>query len=194
MTAVLPQPHPPRLKKWTKEEYLRLIETGALDKQRVYLFRGDIIEMAPHGYEHAYGIAALSRYLFDTYKLPYMVRIQLSLVTPGASVPEPDAAVCSAADAARRPHPAHAELVVEVAHSSLREDRVKAGEYAAAQVPEYWIIDADNRRIEVFCRPVQDANAPLGYSYADARVLNVGDNIAPAARPDASVPVAQFFP
>jgi Uma2 family endonuclease len=194
MTAVLQQPHPPRLKKWTKEEYLKLIERGAFDKQRIYLFRGDIIEMAPHGHEHAYGIAVLTRYLTDTFKPPYAVRIQLSFVTPGASVPEPDGAVCSAQDAARRPHPSHADLIVEVAHSSLNEDREKAAEYAAAQVPEYWIIDAERRCVEVFRRPEADRAALLGYSYSETQVLNVGDQIAPTNRPDAAVPIAVFFP
>ncbi len=194
MTATLSQPHPPRLKKWTQEEYLKLIETGALDKQRVYLFRGDIIQMAPHSHEHAYGIIALTRYLADVFGPPYMVRIQLSFVTPGASVPEPDAAVCSAVDAARRPHPARAELIVEVGHRSLYDDRAKAAEYAAAQVPDYWIIDEDNRRIEVYREPAPDATAVYGYRYQNIQILGEEQQIAPLARPDATVPVSRFFP
>jgi Uma2 family endonuclease len=193
MTAVLEQVHPPRLKKWTKREYLDLVEREAFAEQRVYLFRGDIIEMAPHGHGHAYGIMVLSRYLTDTFKVPYAVRIQLSLVTPGESVPEPDGAVCTAEDAAQKPHPSHAELVIEVAASSLEADRDKAAEYAAARVPEYWIIDVDNRRIEVRRRPIEDKAAPLGFRYAETQMLSEGEQIAPVSRPHAVTPVAAFF-
>jgi Uma2 family endonuclease len=194
MTAVVGQFHPPRLKKWTQAEYLDLIECGAFRKQRVYLFRGDIIEMAPHGHLHAYGITVLSRYLTDTYRPPYQVRIQLSFVTPGESVPEPDGAVCNETDAARCPHPSHAELVVEVASSSVAEDRAKAAEYAAARVPEYWIINTESRQVEVYRRPIEDRTAPLGFRYSDERVLTVDQEVSPADRPDAAIRVGAFFP
>jgi len=194
MTAVVEQSHPPRLKKWTQAEYLDLIEHGAFRNQRVYLFRGDIIEMAPHGHLHAYGITVLSRYLMETYRRPYQVRIQLSFVTPGQSVPEPDGAVCTETDAARLPHPSHAELVVEVAASSVDADREKAAEYAAAGVPEYWIINTESRRIEVYRRPVEDRAAPLGFRYAAHRVLTADQEVSPAARPDAAIRVGAFFP
>jgi Uma2 family endonuclease len=188
------QPHSPRPKKWTKDEYLELVELGAFRKQRVYLFRGDIIEMAPHGHPHAFAIMKLNRYLTGTFAEPYEVRIQLSFITPGESVPEPDAAVCTVEDVARRPHPSHAELVVEVSYSSLNDDRALADEYAAAQVPEYWIIDVDHRRVEVFRTPVEDSAALFGFRYSETQVLTVSDEIAPLGRPDATIPVGVFFP
>jgi Uma2 family endonuclease len=194
MTSVLEQPRSPHLKKWTKEEYLDLVERGVFRRQRVYLFRGDIIEMAPQGHPHAFAIKMLTRYLTDVFIEPYQVAIQLPFVTPGQSVPEPDAAVCTEKDSAGRPHPSHAELVVEVAYRSLEDDRALAAEYAAAQVPEYWIIDVDGRHVEVYRHPVEDKTAPLGFRYSEAKVLNIGDEVAPMSRPDSATPVAVFFP
>jgi Uma2 family endonuclease len=193
MTAIVTEPHPPRLKKWTKREYLDLVEHGAFDKQRVYLFRGEIIEMPPHGHAHAFGIMKLNRYLTDTFKAPFEVRMQLSLITPGDSVPEPDAAVCTHEDAMCKPHPSRAELVVEVADTSLAFDRAKAAEYAGARVPEYWIINTDARRVEVYRQPVEDPLATFGFTYAQQQMLNIGAQIAPLHRSDAAIDVATFF-
>jgi len=194
MTAIAEQPpRSPRPKKWTQQEYLDLVERGAFQNQRVYLFRGDIIEMAPHGHPHAFGITKLNRYLTRVFAEPFEVRIQLSFITPGDSVPEPDGAVCTAEDALRKPHPSHAQLVAEVADSSLSADRAKAEEYAAALVPEYWIIDVDHRRVEIYRRPVQDPSAAYGYRYADARVFSGGEQVVPMDRPDATIAVSSFF-
>ena len=194
MTAVLEQPHAPRPKKWSKEEYLDLVERGVFRGQRVILFRGDIIEMPPQGHPHQYAIMKLVRYLTDTFRPPYEVRIQLPFITPGSTVPEPDAAVCKEADIDHMPSPVHAELIVEVAYSSLREDRALAEEYAAAKVPEYWIVDIDRRCIEVYRNPVEDRAARLGYRYADVRVYKLGESVSPASRPEAEIPVGFFFP
>lgn len=194
MPVAVQQPRPPRLKKWTQAEYLELVERGAFRNQRVYLFRGDIIELAPQSHPHEFAIMRLSRYLTSAFPEPFGVRIQLGFIAPGQSVPEPDAAVCTWEDAVRKPHPVRAELVVEVAYTSLRGDRLLAAEYAAARVPEYWIIDTDGRRLEVYQVPAEDPAAPLGFSYADVRLLGADEVIAPAQRPDAPVSVASFFP
>lgn len=48
-------------------------------------------------------------------------------------------------------HPSTAHLVIEVADSSVRCDRiVKAPLYAAAGVTEYWLIDTAREQVEVF--------------------------------------------
>ena len=51
-------------------------------------------------------------------------------------------------------HPATAELVVEVAVSSVAPDRENASLYAEAGVTEYWIVLGETEQVEVYRRPV----------------------------------------
>jgi Uma2 family endonuclease len=54
----------------------------------------------------------------------------------------------------RHPGGADVALVVEVADSSLQFDRCQKGpQYAAASIPEYWIVNLIDRCVEVYRRP-----------------------------------------
>ncbi len=79
------------------------------------------------------------------------------------SEPEPDAYVVRGAPESfelRHPMAADVSLVVEVADTSLERDRVvKARIYAQAGIAIYWIVNVEDRRIEVYSRPVGDAYA-----------------------------------
>lgn len=45
-------------------------------------------------------------------------------------------------------------LVIEVSDSTLRHDRdVKLGHYAAARIPEYWIVDLASNLLRVYRSP-----------------------------------------
>ena len=195
MTLAVEQPRPPRPKRWTKEEYLELIRLGAFQGQHVYLFRGELIEMSPQYHPHAYAITELDDLLHLVFGIRqgYKVRIQLPFDVPGETMPEPDALVCTEQQARHFPHPNAAVLVIEVADSSLVLDREKAMEYAAAQVPEYWIVDVKQRRVEVYRQPTADPTAPLGFRYAQPFVVEASGKIESLAKPGAAIEVAQLF-
>jgi len=174
-------PPPPRLKRWTKREYNELTAQGAFEGQHIYLFRGELIEMAPQFHPHAFTITRLNTALFKLFGLDrgYDIRIQLPFETPGESIPEPDALICTSEQLKRHPHPNRAELVIEVADSSLKEDREKAIEYAAAQVPEYWIIDVKARRLIVHRSPLAEPATALGWRYASIESIDEMSPITP---------------
>ncbi len=70
------------------------------------------------------------------------------------SEPEPDLAVVRGSrQDLRSGHPTIAELVIEVAVSTLALDRRKAAIYAEAGVREYWIVFPQQRCIEVHSEP-----------------------------------------
>jgi Uma2 family endonuclease len=193
VTLILNNPAKPHIKRWTKAEYNADVERGLFaSKRRVFLYRGELIELPPMGSLHRFGIANLTEWLSRDFVPLHRVLIQCPFETPGESVPEPDGAVVTREQMRRRPHPNAALLIVEVSDSSLEVDREMAFEYAAAQVPEYWIVNMPERTVEVYRNPVADTSAILGFRYASHQVHNDGQVIATLIRPEISVSVASL--
>ncbi|HEV7558681.1 MAG TPA: Uma2 family endonuclease [Kofleriaceae bacterium] len=143
----------PLLRPLLRREYDRLVDLGVFGDQRIELLRGHLVEMSPQGDEHSDAVWWLCHHLSRLLDPAHWeVRPQLPFAATADSEPEPDIYVTR--HRRRRGHPRIAELVIEVAKSSLRIDRViKRSIYAEARVPEYWIIDVNARSIEVFTNP-----------------------------------------
>ena len=105
----------------------------------------------------------------------HRIRIEQPLAVPDPTpLPEPDVAVV-ARTADRSAHPTTALLVVEIAVSSYATDTtVKPALYAAARVPDFWVVDVARRRLEV-------RRDPVGTEYRRLEVLGAGEKIAPLA-------------
>jgi Uma2 family endonuclease len=176
-------------KRWTVAEYYDAINRGLFAKQRVHLFHGELIEMPAMGALHLRAIKLLNIWLVRTFDPEYSVGCQTPLELPNGSVPEPDGLVTTLTQDARQPCPNEAVLVVEISDSSLRLDREMALEYAAAKVPEYWIINVRDQNIEVYRDPMPDPLVPSRFAYASHRIAMPGDVISPLAKPDVSVAV-----
>ena len=124
------------------------------------------------------------------------VRGQLPVALDQESEPEPDVSVVpgSFRDYPHS-HPARAGLVVEIADSSLALDRgEKAGLYARARVPEYWIVNLVDHALEVYRDPAPDAGAPLGWRYTTRAALGREETVTPAGAPAAVIAVADLVP
>lgn len=126
------------------ERYERMVEQGILGPEdRVELLHGMLAAMAPHGARHAAALQWLAQELIrGADPVRFDVRVQLPIrLAVAESLPEPDVAVVPAGTYADA-HPACAELVLEVSDSSLSSDlTTKAEIYAAAGIPELWVID-----------------------------------------------------
>ncbi len=61
----------------------------------------------------------------------------------------------------RGAHPTTADWIIEVAIASLELDREKGAVYAAAGVPEYWIVIPAEQAIEVYTSPSADGYASM---------------------------------
>ena len=174
----------------SRVEYDRAVEAGAFEPDaKVELIDGNLHAMAPEGSRHALGIDNVAECLRAAFGSRFYIRIQHPLGADDYSEPEPDVAVVHGPrHDYRDAHPTSAVLVVEVSHESLRYDRtVKQRLYARSGIPEYWVLALPESRVEVYRNPAGDG-------YQSVTNHEAGDKIAPLARPDAQVVVADLLP
>jgi Uma2 family endonuclease len=173
--------------RYTAERYFEFVKQGLIaDDDHVELLEGIIVAEPPQDPPHATDTTLVVEALRRAVGGRALIRVQMPLVIGRYSVPEPDVAVVpgSVWDYTRA-HPTSALLVVEVAASSLPKDRLsKSRIYAAAAIPEYWVINLRDHCVEVFHQP----DAALG-QYADSAIARHGDRLALVALPGTQVMV-----
>ena len=177
------------IRRWTREEYERLVEQGFFDpEERLELVDGVILEMSPQSGRHATGVLLVHSALAPLFSERFHIRVQMPLALGFDSEPEPDLAVVPGKPLDNPDvHPSTAVVVVEVADSSLARDREKASLYARAGIPEYWLENLVDWCLEVYREPKDG-------TYTSRTVLRAGDNVAPLSRAEALIPVAGVLP
>ncbi len=151
----------PRRKRFTRPEVQRLAELGLFDGQRCELIEGDLIDKAGQSPTHAFAIGLMQVWLtraFGIEHLQVQAPIEVAREDQERNSPEPDIAVLAEVKPeyqTRHPRGDELLLAVEVADSSSQFDlTVKAGLYARAVVPEYWVLDIANRWLVVHRHPL----------------------------------------
>lgn len=187
----------PGLIHWTREDYYRLAEAGVFAERRVELIKGQIFQMSPQKSKHTLGVSRGERALRAVFQ-PHgsYVRVQFPLELGADSDPEPDLAIVPGepedyGDA----HPTSAQLIVEVADTSLEMDRGrKASLYAGAGIADYWIVNLVDQQLEVYRDPVPDPEQIYGHGYASVTILARGAVVTPLAASGTSIAVADLLP
>jgi Uma2 family endonuclease len=177
---------PERFRPLKRSEYDRMVELGLFQDERIELIRGVLVKMSPQRAPHASSVEKLTELLVVRLQGRFKVRIQLPLALSDDSEPEPDVAIVPLGDYDSE-HPTTAFLVVEVADSSLKQDRAKVAVYASAGIAEYWIVNLNARTVEVY-------SSPEGDRYAEVRTLRAGDTLRPEALPEVALAVAEILP
>ena len=164
---------PELLRPLKRSEYDRMVELGLFADERVELIRGMLVKMSPQDAPHASTVQKLNHRLMALLGSRFVLRVQSPLALSADSEPEPDVAVVPLGEYDTE-HPSSALLVIEVADSTLRKDRLKAAIYASAQIGEYWIVNLAARTVEVH-------TAPDGERYGESRTLRAGELLRPTA-------------
>jgi Putative restriction endonuclease len=187
---------PPKhlLKRFTVEEYHRMIRAGALDEEdRFELLEGWVVYKVTKNPLHDATVDRVQEVLRD--RLPgYRIRVQ-SAITTADSEPEPDV-VAAIGPASRyndhHPGPPEIVLVVEVADSSLPRDRAKRTIYARARISVYWIVNLPEHVVEVYTDPTGPDLNPV-YRGTQQFVLNDAVPLSVGGQPLPPIPVNDIF-
>ncbi len=183
--SALPSTLPHR--KFTVDEYHYFIEQGVFKpEERIELWEGEFIEMSPIGKKHASSVDYLVEWLIENSARRYIARSQSPIVLDDFSEPQPDVCLLRRRDDFYRRENAAAKdvlLAMEVADTTVKYDRdIKFPRYAENGIPEAWLIDLENNRVEIHTEP--GANG-----YRLIRVLHRGDVAESTVFEDLKIPV-----
>jgi Uma2 family endonuclease len=160
---------------------------GLFEGRRAMLVDGVILEEGPMNPPHAITLELVEEALRTAFAAGWRFRSQSPLVLGQDLDPEPDFAVMAGTARSSTGHPTTADLVVEVADSSLDFDtNVKRLVYAKAGIREYWVVDINGRRLLVY-------RDPKGGDYATQQALGPTVAVSPLAAPTAVVRVTDLL-
>ncbi len=171
----------------TVEIYHLMAERGAFHPDdRVELIGGQIFDMSPIGRLHARCVNYLNAFLNRTFGADLIVSTQNPILLDDLSEPHPDICLLRPSSdfyKAELPRAHDVKLIIEVADSSVEFDRgVKLRRYAMAGIPETWLVDLVNERVEIHTQPEID-----GYGSVETFVR--GDEFASKVLPSIVIPV-----
>jgi Uma2 family endonuclease len=165
-----------------------MIEAGILQGRRVELLAGEIVEMSPETPLHYTTAKRSAKYLEILLSGRAEVRFN-GPITLADSEPEPDVAIVRLPESVYRDrHPIDNDIfwVIEVAKTSLKQDlEFKSSIYAAAGIPEYWVLNLSTQQIIVFREPANN-------QYSMTQTISEG-TVSPLAFADLQVSVTRLL-
>ncbi|MBI1188722.1 MAG: Uma2 family endonuclease [Alphaproteobacteria bacterium] len=185
---------PAREKRLTVAEFDRMAEAGLLNEPGKHeLWDGRIMMTPPPGAPHIDAESRINELLVlglaeAGLRAEFRVAPGGGLQIGDSDLRQPDLMIARLPlSRERRPTGEDVVLVVEVAHSSLPDDLgEKRGKYAAAGIPEYWVVDVQHAIVHVFRNPNAGdyppaeqvkPDASLSPLFAPALMLAVADMV-----------------
>ena len=165
----------PQRRRLTVDDFAKMCEVGIFSAEdRVELIDGELVEMPPMGPPHSGIVNRLAKVLILRLGDTADVRIQSSVLLSTYTQPEPDLAVVRPdldQYLQRHPVPQDILIAIEVADSSLTYDREqKMPRYAAAGVPEAWLVNMRARTITVYTDPSLTRLSRFAQAGMDGRI------------------------
>ncbi len=180
--------------RFTVDEFVRLVDADAFGTNRVELLNGRMYFMTQGG-RHMTAMSNATE-AFNRVRAPDdWVIFQGTLRLDRLSAPDPDVLwlpVPKNTPEHLWPDPI---LLVEISDTTYRKDSgVKLRKYAYHGVPEYWIENLPDDRIEVYREPRNPTGRPRDCAYASVKHFGRGQRIPVFGRPDVTLAVDELLP
>ncbi len=163
--------------------YEKLTESGLFNEfegfRHAYLWEGRLCQRMTIERPHGLGVKAI----YDAFQGLRLEGFDAETEMPIAfrkadSVPQPDVKIvrgrCRDYNP-KMPTTADVPLVVEVTDSTLSKDRALAATYAVEEIPVYWLLNIQARRLEVYSAPAAGVYTSVAFFEADAEAPVVLD-------------------
>jgi Uma2 family endonuclease len=178
-------------RRFTVDEYYRMAGIGILkDGERTELIDGEVLEMSPMGFRHSAAVKRADALFNRVFQGKAIVSVQLPVRLDAFNEPQPDVGVLRPRRdfyESGHPGPEDTLLVLEISDTSFRYDHeVKLGIYAAAQIPEFWILDLADETLLVFREPSRRI-------YETTISFRRGDSVSPVAFPEIVIAISDLL-
>jgi Uma2 family endonuclease len=165
---------PKPLARLTLDQYEAMVDSGVFSKRdRFQLINGLLVAKVSKSPPHVLSAKNVRDELQRLIPSGSDFRLEDPVRLPPRSEPEPDVSMARGDKrdyATRHPEPADLALVVEIAESSLLEDRKLARVYGSAGIPVYWIVNLKARQVEVY-------TLKRGGGYGKPRIFKSGQSV-----------------
>lgn len=173
----------PALLRITAAQFSVMVEAGAFTGDLGVELRGGLLyQMNPQNLPHLRAKTELHEALLDALRTigsPLRVSSEGSVRLDDAEVPQPDLIVSESLRGRGQMSRERVRLVVEVSDTTQADDLGrKRALYAAASIPEYWVIDVPARAVHQYWAPADGAYArsavvPFGETVRSATLANL---------------------
>jgi Uma2 family endonuclease len=165
-------------RRFSVAEYHKLIDIGILtEDDNLELLEGYLVLKMSRKPPHDGTLQLIQENLAPVVPAGWCLRIQCA-ITLSDSEPEPDGALVrgnARTSLSRHPGPTDIGLLLEVSDTTLAGDRADKGRiYARAGLAYYWIVNLNDRQIEVYTSPSGPTASP---AFAQRTDYHAGDSV-----------------
>ncbi len=168
----------------SSDEFQQMGEKGILDEdERIELIDGEMYSMAAIGARHFRVVTVLSNMLWGQCGKGTYVSVQNPIRLNDATMPQPDIAIVQRRYYDSLPIPGDVYIAIEVADSSRDSDlELKFPRYAAAGIPEAWLVD-------LVANIIERHSDPHDGRYQKIIVARIGDTLTSTVLSNVAIPV-----